>query len=105
VQLEIDEHFLAAFGQLRHQRKAAGVAELIADLVEAHAVAEPRDQRFRRLDTGRSSATISRSREVNVCWLHGFSRHLLGDVDQLAQRSAQQFGIGRIFRRSISSNA
>jgi hypothetical protein len=22
VQLEIDEHFLAAFGQLRHQRKA-----------------------------------------------------------------------------------
>ena len=47
VQLEIDEHLLARVGELADQRQAAGISELIADLVERHAVAEPGDHRFR----------------------------------------------------------
>ena len=62
VQLEIDEHLLAGIGELADQRQAAGISELIADLVEGHAVAEPRDHRFRGGDARADRAPRSAGR-------------------------------------------
>ena len=52
VQLEIDENLLARAGELPNQRQSSGKSELIADLVERHAVAEPGNHRFRLGDAG-----------------------------------------------------
>src|SRR5690242_16347856 len=83
VQLEVEEHFLAGLGELAHQWQAAGISELIPDLVEAHTVAEPRDHRLRRIDAWeieRHNQSVagsdSRSRHVT-------SHHVLGKIDQL----------------------
>ncbi len=52
MQLEIDENLLAGVRKLTHQRQSSRIGNLIADLVKRHAVAEPRNHRFRRLDAG-----------------------------------------------------
>ena len=62
VQLEVHENLLAGADQPLGERQAARIGELITDLVEAHAVAEPIDHRLGRRTLGRSRATMRRSR-------------------------------------------
>ena len=52
VQFQVEEHALAGAGQPFSQRQAARVAELIADLVERHRLAQPFDHGFGRRNGG-----------------------------------------------------
>src|SRR5262249_12453890 len=72
VQLEIDEDLLALVGELADQRQAAGIAELIADLVEAHAVAEPRHHGFRLRHIGQVERHDQAVFVGDARWLHGY---------------------------------
>ena len=50
VQFKIEEDALSGTGELLRVSEAAGISELVADLVERHRIAEPRHHGFRRLD-------------------------------------------------------
>src|SRR5262249_1956501 len=50
VKLEVEKDLLSRICKLAHERQAAGIRELIADLIEAYRVAEPRYEAARLLD-------------------------------------------------------
>jgi hypothetical protein len=52
VQLQVEEDALARAHQLFGERQAAGISELIADLVDADGIAQPLHHRARGVDGG-----------------------------------------------------
>ena len=98
VQLEIDEHLLAAVGEAAHQRQAAGIGELITDLVKCHAVAEPGYHRFGGGDAGQIERHDQAVAGGDSGRRHIPSHHALGDFDQLPHQRLQRLDIGRMFQ-------
>ncbi len=89
--------FLPCVGELARQRQAAGIAELIADLVEGDAVAEPRrPSPPPRQRSGRSSATIRRSFGAIMAGLHRHvSLHAVGKYrSSCAHHRLQRIAVG-----------
>ncbi len=98
VQLEIDENLLAGVRELTDQRQAAGISELIADLVKCNAVAEPRDHRFRSRDAGQIERHNQPVAGSDNRRLHVTSHHALGNVDQLPHQRVERLDIGRMLQ-------
>ena len=99
VQLEIDEDLLAGAGELADQRQSAGISR--ADSRSCRTSRCRRAARSslpRRRRSGRSSATISRSRGAILVWLHVTSHHALGNFDQLPHQRLQRLDIGRMLQ-------
>ena len=96
VHLEIGEHLLALVGELADQRQAAGISELIADLVEGDAVAEPRDHRLRGINAGKIERNDQAVLRGDFGWRHVTSHHALGNVDQLPHQLLQRVDIGLV---------
>jgi hypothetical protein len=95
MQLQVHEDLFAGIAQSANQRKSAGKAELITDLVKRHALAETRDHRFRLFDIGQ----IERhNQSVDGGRLHVASHHALRNVDQLPHEGAERLDIGWMFQ-------
>ncbi len=98
VQLEIKENFLAAVGELAHQRQSSGIGELIADLVKRYAVAEPGNHRFGSRDAGQIERHYQAVADSDIGRLHVTSHHALGKVDQLPHQRVERFDIARMLQ-------
>ena len=77
---------------------AAGIGQLIADLVKIHAVAEPRNHRVRGGDAGKIERHDQPVLGNDLGWLHVTSHHALGNVDQLPHQRLQRIDIGGMFQ-------
>src|ERR1700737_314556 len=96
VQLEIDEDLLPCAHQLRHQRQSSGIGELIADLVEGDAVAEPRDHCFGGVNAWQIQSNDQAIAGCHGTALHIASLHLLRKIDQLPHHRLERFNIAGV---------